>query len=69
LEPSVSTTDTEYWTSIPWHCQINPNGWHSKTKTFVFKVERISYIQISKQVHKLENKIFLFNFVLYYYIW
>jgi hypothetical protein len=25
-------------------------------KTFVFKVERLSYIQISKQVHKLEKK-------------
>jgi hypothetical protein len=38
---------TEHWTSIPWHCHINCNGWHSKTKTFVFKVERLSYIQIS----------------------
>jgi hypothetical protein len=38
------------------HCQINRNGWHSKTKTFVFKVERLAYIQISKQVHKLETK-------------
>jgi hypothetical protein len=45
--------------------QINRNGRHSKTKTFVFKVERLSYIQISKQVHKLETE---YSFLILYYI-
>ena len=66
LEPSVSATDTQQNFEPPYkHCQINRNGRHSKTKTFVFKVERLSYIQISKQVHKLEIK---YSFLILCYI-
>ena len=69
LEPSVSTTDTQQNIEPPYTdiAKLTLMDDTVKRKRLSSKWNE-SHIQISKQVHKLENKIFLFNFVLYYYI-
>jgi hypothetical protein len=69
LEPSVSTTDTQQNIEPPYTdiAKLTVMDDTVKRKLF-FKVERLSYIQISKQVHKLEKKNRDSFLILYYII-
>jgi hypothetical protein len=68
LEPSVSTTDTQQNIEPPYHDIAKLTAMDDTVKRKLLSSkwnDSLSYIQISKQVHKLETK---YSFLILYYI-